>query len=118
ELFRAGDSRGSGALGLCRRGCIVSAMRKRTLTWALAGAAVGFIIWSLIGQSMVSALFSCLGGPFSCQADVEAALSKFVRMQFYGALGGGVLAPLGAWLLSRPKAEKAEAPGPGPGTPG
>ncbi len=92
-------------------------MLKRTLTWALGGAAVGFIIWSLIGQSAVSALFSSLGGTFSCQADVEAALSKFVRMQFYCALGGAVLAPLGAWLLRRPKSGQPGAADPGAGTP-
>lgn len=93
-------------------------MLKRTLTWALGGAAVGFIIWSLIGQGAVSVLFGSLGGTFSCREDVELALSKFVRMQLYCAIAGAVLAPLGAWLLRRPKADPgAGAAGPGPGTP-
>lgn len=81
--------------------CIVLRMFKRNLNLALAGAAVGFIIWSFLGQSAVSIMFGSLGGTFTCKADVELGLQKFVRMQLYSAIAGAVLVPLVAWLLRK-----------------
>ena len=82
---------------------------KRILVTLAVGSAIGFVIWSIIGKSLTSALFSSLGGTFSCQGDVEAALSKFVAMQLYSALGGGVLAIV-ASLLYRRRASKRASP--------
>lgn len=76
-------------------------MFKRILTLALAGAALGFLTWSILGQGAVSILFGSLGGTFTCKADVELGLQKFVRMQLYSAIAGAVLVPLGAWLIRR-----------------
>ena len=64
---------------------------KRTAFELAVGAAVGFVLWSLAGKSMTSMLFGSLGGTFSCRADVELALDKFLSMQLYSALLGAVL---------------------------
>lgn len=64
---------------------------KRTAFELAVGAAVGFVLWSLAGKGMTSMLFGSLGGTFSCRADVELALDKFLSMQLYSALLGAVL---------------------------
>lgn len=65
---------------------------KRTSYELALGAALGFALWSLAGKGMTSMLFGSLGGTFSCRADVELALDKFLSMQLYSALLGAVLA--------------------------
>ena len=85
---------------------------KRVLTLALVGAALGFIIWSFLGQSAVSILFGSLGGSFTCKADVELGLQKFVQMQLYCALAGALAAPLGAWFVKRSLFKSKPAAGP------
>jgi hypothetical protein len=65
---------------------------KRTFVELGIGAAVGFVVWCLAGKQVTSWLFGSIGGTFSCRADVEAGLDKFVSMQLYSALGGAVLA--------------------------
>ena len=64
---------------------------KRTLTELSVGAVVGFVVWCLVGRSLTSMLFGSLGGTFSCKADVEVGLDKFVSMQIYSALVGAVV---------------------------
>jgi hypothetical protein len=87
---------------------------KRIFTLALVGAALGFLIWSFVGQSMVSLMFGSVGGSFTCKADVELGLEKFVRMQLYCALAGAVLVPVALWFLKR----KSSAAQPAITTPG
>lgn len=77
------------------------AVLKRSLVALLVGAALGFVLWSIFGKSATSMMFTSLGGTFSCQTDVELALDKFVSMQLYSALGGGVLAVVGNLLFKR-----------------
>jgi hypothetical protein len=69
---------------------------KRGLVQASVGAVLGFLVWCLIGKSMTSMLFGSLGGSFSCRADVEAGLDKFVSMQLYSAIAGALFVLLGA----------------------
>jgi hypothetical protein len=89
---------------------------KRTAVEMLIGAVVGFTGWCLAGKSLTSMMFSSIGGTFSCQADVEAALTKFLTMQLYSALVGALLAALAIGLtrraLERRKARAAPAPAP------
>src|SRR5689334_7737116 len=74
---------------------------KRTLTWLSSGAAVGFILWCLFGKRLTSMLFGSLGGSFSCRADVEIGLDKFVAMQLYSAIAGALVAFFGMFFLRR-----------------
>ena len=74
---------------------------KRTLTEMAVGAVLGFTGWCLMGKYMTSVMFGSLGGTFSCRADVELGLDKFVAMQLYSALTGAVVAFLGMLLLRR-----------------
>jgi hypothetical protein len=69
---------------------------KRGLVQASVGAVLGFLVWCLIGKSMTSMLFGSLGGSFSCRADVEVGLDKFVSMQLYSAIAGALVVLLGA----------------------
>jgi hypothetical protein len=82
---------------------------KRTSVEIAAGAALGFAVWCLAGKSLTSMLFASLGGTFSCQADVSLALDKFVSMQLYSALLGGVLVAVGMALVRRSAAARAKA---------
>jgi hypothetical protein len=97
---------------------------KRTLTELTVGAVLGFIAWCLMGKRMTSALFGSLGGTFSCRADVELGLDKFVAMQLYSAITGAVVAFLGMlvlrrwWAKSRAKPPAPTPPAPTPGVPG
>jgi hypothetical protein len=83
---------------------------KQTLILMCVGAVLGFALWSLLGKSMTSMLFGSLGGSFSCKADVELGLDKFVSMQLYSALTGAVLVFIGATIMRvrrKPKAPPA-----------
>lgn len=64
---------------------------RRFLNRLALGALIGFGTWSLIGSWLTSLLFGSVGGSFSCKADVELALARYVAMQIYSALGGAVL---------------------------
>jgi hypothetical protein len=74
---------------------------KRTLVELTTGAVLGFVGWCLLGKNLTSMLFGSLGGSFSCRADVELGLDKFVAMQMYSALAGAVVAFLGMLVLRR-----------------
>jgi hypothetical protein len=74
---------------------------KRALMELTAGAAVGFVVWCLLGKQLTGMLFGSLGGSFSCRADVEIALDKFVAMQLYSAIAGALVAFLGMLILRR-----------------
>jgi hypothetical protein len=76
-------------------------LAKRMLLFSGVGAAIGFLICSIFGQSGVSLIFGSVGGTFSCKTDVEHALQQFVRLQLYSALSGAVLLPLLIWLIRR-----------------
>jgi hypothetical protein len=84
---------------------------KRAFLQASVGAVFGFVGWCLLGKSMTSLMFGSLGGSFSCRADVELGLDKFVAMQLYSAIAGAVIAFAGAtfvryrWM----KAKRAKA---------
>jgi hypothetical protein len=84
-----------------------------------AGAAVGFVVWCLLGKQLTGMLFGSLGGSFSCRADVEIALDKFVAMQLYSAIAGALVAFLGMlilrrwWIKSRAKTAAPSAGAPG-----
>jgi Mg/Co/Ni transporter MgtE len=97
---------------------------KRTLTELAVGAVLGFIGWCLMGKRLTSALFGSLGGSFSCRADVELGLDKFVSMQLYSAIAGALVAFLGMlvlrrwWAKTRSKPSAPTPPAPTPGVPG
>ena len=74
---------------------------KRTGVELLIGAVLGFIIWCLAGKSMTSMMYGSLGGSFSCQADVETALTRFLAMQLYSAIAGAVIFAIAAGLVHR-----------------
>lgn len=86
---------------------------KRTAVQLAVGASLGFTAWSLIGAWLTSLMFSSLGGTFSCKADVEAALSKFISMQMYSALAGGVGAVVLMTLVRRRFAKRTPTPADG-----
>jgi hypothetical protein len=92
---------------------------KRTLIELTTGAVLGFIGWCLLGKNLTSMLFGSLGGSFSCRADVELGLDKFVAMQMYSALAGAVVAFLGMLVLRRWWSKSRVKPAPPPaGAPG
>ena len=95
---------------------------KRTLTELTAGAAAGFVAWCLLGKQLTSMLFGSLGGSFSCRADVEIALDKFVAMQLYSAIAGALVAFLATLLVRRwwakSRAKSAQPPAGAPGVSG
>jgi hypothetical protein len=74
---------------------------KRTSVEMLIGAVVGFTVWCIAGKSLTSMLFSSIGGTFSCQMDVDAALTKFMAMQLYSALGGALVFAVAIGLVRR-----------------
>ncbi|HEX2732896.1 MAG TPA: hypothetical protein VHM70_14905 [Polyangiaceae bacterium] len=82
---------------------------KRTSIELVVGALVGFVIWSFVGKRLTSMLFGSLGGSFSCSADVELGLDKFLAMQLYSALGGAALAVLAMFLFRRRRARRDPA---------
>jgi hypothetical protein len=94
---------------------------KRTSVEMSIGAVIGFIVWCLLGKGMTSMLFSSIGGTFSCKADVEAGLDKFVSMQLYSAIAGALIIVGGATLvrlrLSKRKGKPAAPVDPAPGVP-
>lgn len=77
------------------------------------GALLGFGLWSLIGSWLTSLLFGSVGGSFSCKADVELALARYIVMQVYSAVGGALVFVSASWLLRRAlvkrKLEKSKA---------
>jgi len=93
---------------------------KRALVQMSVGGVLGFILWCLFGKSMTGMMFGSLGGTFSCRADVEAGLDKFVAMQLYSAIGGALLV-FGVATFVRMKwakrKNKPAAPTPAPGVP-
>lgn len=93
---------------------------KRVASLSGVGAVLGFLLWSVIGQSTTSMMYGSLGGTFTCAADVESALARFVMMQLYCAIGGAVLIPIVGLLISRSlrKRKAASAAPGGPATPG
>src|SRR4051812_22888255 len=86
---------------------------KRTGVEMLIGAVVGFVVWCLAGKSVTSMMYGSIGGSFSCQTDVQAALTKFLSMQVYCALGGAVIFAVGIGLLRR-SIERRKVRGAGP----
>jgi hypothetical protein len=74
---------------------------KRTGVEMLIGAVVGFTIWCLAGRSLTSMLFDPIAGTFSCQADVENALTRFLSMQLYAAIAGALVFAVAIGLIRR-----------------
>lgn len=92
---------------------------KRTGVEMSIGAVLGFIIWCLIGKNMTSMLFGSIGGTFSCKADVELGLDKFVSMQLYSAIAGALIVLAGAaFVRFRLSKRKGKPPAPGAPAPG
>jgi hypothetical protein len=95
---------------------------KRTLTELTAGAAAGFVGWCLLGKQLTGMLFGSLGGSFSCRADVEIALDKFVAMQLYSAIAGALVAFSSMFILrrwwSKSRAKPSQPAAGAPGVPG
>jgi hypothetical protein len=88
---------------------------KRTGVELLIGAVVGFVIWCLAGKSLTSMLFGSIGGTFSCQADVEIALTRFLSMQLYAAIAGALVFALAMGLIRRAlERRKLRSAGPTP----
>ena len=74
---------------------------KRTGVELLIGAVIGFVIWCIAGKSLTSMFYGTPGGTFSCQGDVEKALTHFLSLQLYSAIGGAVVFALAAGLIRR-----------------
>jgi hypothetical protein len=74
---------------------------KRTGVELVIGATIGFVVWCVAGKSMTSMMYGSLGGSFSCQTDVQAALTKFLAMQLYSAIAGAFIFALGIGLARR-----------------
>jgi hypothetical protein len=91
---------------------------KRTLVELTTGAVLGFIAWCLLGKNLTSMLFGSLGGSFSCRADVELGLDKFVAMQMYSAIAGALVSFLGMLLMRHWWSKRAKAAPPPAGAPG
>jgi hypothetical protein len=86
---------------------------KRTGVELLIGAVIGFAVWCLAGKSMTSMMYGSLGGSFSCQTDVQTALTKFLSMQLYCAIGGALIFAV-AIGLARRAIERRKLRGAGP----
>lgn len=95
---------------------------KRTLLEMMAGGFLGFLIWGMVGQSLISMLFTSIGGSFNCQTDVMNGLSRFVRMQLYSAVGGALVfaaaLALGRRALAKRRSARSAAAPPAPVSPG
>lgn len=87
----------------------MSSWMRRTLVELTIGAVIGFVVWCLIGKSLTSMLFASLGGSFSCKADVEVALDKFVSMQVYSALAGAVVVAVVMAIVRRALKNRSKA---------
>jgi hypothetical protein len=74
---------------------------KRTGVEMLVGAVVGFLVWCLAGKSLTSMMYGSLGGSFSCQLDVETALTRFLSMQLYSAIAGALVFAVAIGLIRR-----------------
>jgi Mg/Co/Ni transporter MgtE len=74
---------------------------KRLGVEMLAGAVLGFVTWCLAGKTVTSMWFGSLGGTFSCQTDVQNALTRFLSMQLYSAIAGAFAVSIGLALLRR-----------------
>ena len=74
---------------------------KRMSVELLIGAVLGFVLWCITGKSLTSMFYGTPGGTFSCQADVEKALTHFLLLQLYSALGGAVVFAITAELIHR-----------------
>lgn len=74
---------------------------KRTGVEMLVGAVLGFLIWCVAGKSITSMMFGSIGGTFSCQTDVENALTRFLSMQLYAAIGGAFVSAVAIGLTRR-----------------
>ena len=96
---------------------LMLAWMKRTLVEMATGAVLGFVVWCFFGKSLTSMIFGSLGGTFSCRADVEDGLNRFVAMQMYSAITGALVAFLGMLLLRNWWRKRARAAAPGVGTP-
>lgn len=83
---------------------------KRALVQMSVGGVLGFLLWCLIGKSMTGMLFGSLGGTFSCRADVEAGLDKFVSMQLYSAIAGALIVLAGATFVRMRWAKRKNKP--------
>jgi hypothetical protein len=88
---------------------------KRTGVEMLVGAVLGFVTWCVAGKSITSVMFGSIGGSFSCQTDVQNALTKFMSMQLYSAIGGALIFAVGIGLVRRAfDRRKVRAASPGP----
>jgi Mg/Co/Ni transporter MgtE len=88
---------------------------KRTGVEMLVGAVVGFLVWCVAGKSITSMMFGSIGGTFSCQADVENALTRFLSMQLYAAIAGALVFAVAIGLIRRAlDRRKLRAAGPTP----
>jgi len=91
---------------------------KRTGVEMLIGAVVGFTLWCLGGRSLTSVLFGPIAGTFSCKADVENALTRFLSMQLYAAVAGALVFAVAIGLIRRALGRrKLRASGPSPAAP-
>jgi hypothetical protein len=81
---------------------------KRTSVELSVGAAVGFVVWCLLGKWVTSIMFGSLGGSINCSTDVEKGLDKFVSMQLYSAIGGALFAVV-TMVIARRLWSKARA---------
>jgi hypothetical protein len=74
---------------------------KRRGVEMLIGAVAGFLVWCVAGKSITSMMFGSIGGSFSCQTDVQNALTRFLSMQLYSAIGGALTFSVGIGLVRR-----------------
>lgn len=74
----------------------------RRIGEVLAGSALGFVIWSLVGPGMIGWWYEPPSkDAFSCAGTVRSALGQFVAMQMVSAVVGATILGLGLFLVRR-----------------
>lgn len=77
-------------------------LARRLLIEISVGAALGFLVWSLTGPSVMAWWYEPPSkDAFSCAGSVRNALSQFVVFELVAATAGGVLLTLFLFLMRR-----------------
>ncbi len=77
------------------------------------GAVLGFTSWSVIGPAVISWWYEPPSrDAFSCAGSVKTALSQFVWMQLFCAVGGGVVLAAVLFTIRRSRKQPSASSGP------
>ncbi len=68
----------------------------------LAGSALGFVTWSIVGPGMIGWWYEPPSkDAFSCAGTVRSALGQFVAMQMVSAVVGATILGVGLFFIRR-----------------